>query len=333
MPIVFGMASSHAPSLFAQTYDGWQRIWQRFRGDTPQPPEIEHEGPEVVADFVARTAAAFATLRRELAAAEPDVVIVLAGDQNEWFDDANLPNLMIYAGDDDIVGFHNFGADDHEPPLLPWNHPDRFGVRLRVDRALGDTLLNGLVREGFDVAVSRRVPVHEQPRRAVPHALVRPLPLLLPAPGVPIVPVMMKTVERSPAILTGERCLALGRAIAAICRDVPQRIAIYGSGGMSHDPGGPLAGWVDEPLDRWVLEHLCDGTPDALGALYAFRSMTTESGSGELRTWLPVAAAMDALQPGIRATLVDYFVARKSTVGNGWVTWPAIIPAPVRTPR
>jgi protocatechuate 4,5-dioxygenase beta chain len=330
MPIVFGMASSHAPSLFAQTYDGWQRLWQRFRGETPQPPEIEREGPEAVADFVARTATAFARLRRELAAAKPDVVIVLAGDQNEWFDDANLPNLMIYAGDDDIVGFHNFGADDHEPPLLPWNHPDRFGVRLRVDRALGDTLLDGLVREGFDVAVSRRVPVHEAPRRAVPHALVRPLPLLLPRPDLPIVPLMMKTVERSPAILTGERCLALGRAIEAICRDLPQRIALYGSGGMSHDPSGPLAGWVDEPLDRWVLQQLCAGTPDALGALYSFRSMTTESGTGELRTWLPVAAAMDALQPAIRATLVDYFVARKSTVGNGWVTWPAVIPAKVR---
>lgn len=329
MPIVFGMASSHTPSLFAQTYDGWQRLWGRFRGTTPQPPEIENEGPEAVADFVARTAAAFATLKRELAAAKPDVVIVLAGDQNEWFDAANLPNLMIYAGDDDIVGFHNFGADDHDPPLAPWDHPDRFGVRLRVDRALGDRLLDGLVREGFDVAISRRVPVHEAPRRKVPHALVRPLPLVLPNLDVPIVPVMMKTVERSPAILTGDRCLELGRALEAICRDLPQRIALYGSGGMSHDPSGPLAGWVDEPLDRWFIEQLTSGTPDALGAMYSFRSLATESGAGELRTWLPVAAAVDAARPGIRATLVEYFVARKSTVGNGWVTWPELVPAAV----
>ena len=53
----------------------------------------------------------------------------------------------------------------------------------------------------------------------------------------------------------------------------------------------------------------------------------TESGSGELRTWLPVAAALDAARPGIKAALVDYFVARKSTVGNGWVTWPLLVPA------
>src|SRR5580658_8548263 len=294
MPIVFCMASSHTPSLFSETYDGWQRLWERFRGTTPQPPEIENEGPEAVADFVARTAAAFATLKRELTAAKPDVVIVLAGDQNEWFDDTNLPNLMIYAGDDDIVGFHNFGADDDDPPLAPWDHPERFGVRLRVDRALGDRLLDGLVREGFDVAISRHVPVHEQPRRKVPHALVRPLPLVLPNADVPIVPLMMKTVERSPAILSGDRCLELGRALEAICRDLPQRIALYGSGGMSHDPQGPLAGWVDEPLDCWVIEQLTGGTPDELGALYSFRSLALESGAGELRTWLPVAAALDA---------------------------------------
>jgi protocatechuate 4,5-dioxygenase beta chain len=329
MPVVFGMASSHAPSLFAETYDGWQRVWKRFSGDTPQPPQVADEGPDAVADFVARTAAAYAELRRELTAAQPDVVLVLAGDQNEWFDAANLPNLMIYAGDDDIVGFHNFGSDDHDPRLLPWEHPDRFGVRLKVDRTLADHLLDGLVGKGFDVAISRRVPVYDDPRRTVPHALVRPLPLLLPNLDVPIVPIMMKTVERSPAILSGDRCLALGRAIEAICRELPQRIAIYGSGGMSHDPLGPRSGWVDEPLDRWFLEQLAAGTPNTLGALYSFRSAATESGTGELRTWLPVAAAMNAVRPGVRAKVVDYFVARKSTCGIGWVTWAAdaLLPA------
>jgi hypothetical protein len=325
MPLTFGMASSHAPSLFAKTYLGWQRCWERFSGGNPGPPELALEGPEVVAGFIARTETAFATLHDQLAASEPDVLIVLAGDQNEWFDNAHLPNLMIYAGDDDVLGYHNLGADDAEPQrLMPWDDPARFGVRLKVDRPLADRLLRGLVREGFDVAISRKLPQWDDPRRTAPHALVRPLPLLLPRADLPIVPIMMKTVERSPAILTGERCLALGRAIAALCRDLPQRVAIYGSGGLSHDPVGPRSGWVDEPLDRWVLEQLVAGTPDRLGALYGFRSAATESGTGEIRTWLPVAAAMDAVSPGVRAHLVDYFAARKSTAGCGWVSWPTV---------
>lgn len=324
MPLVFGMASSHAPSLFAQTYEGWQRVWQRFSGGVPQPPEVEREGPAVVADFVARTASAFERLRGELAAARPDTVVVFAGDQNEWFDAANLPNLMIYAGTDDIVGFHNFGADDHEPKLNPWEHPDQFGVRLTVDSELAEVLLRQLVCDGFDIAVSRSVPKHPEPHRAVPHALVRPLPLLLPSLTVPIVPIMMKTVERSQASLSGERCLDLGRAVEAICRKSDKRIALFGSGGMSHDPLGSRSGWVDEELDRWFIEQLTNGSPDSLAALFSFRSAATESGTGELRTWLPVAAAMDAQRSGNRATLVDYFAARKSTCGNGWVYWPNI---------
>lgn len=322
MPLGFAMASSHAPSLFAETYTGWQRVWNRLSSQVPQPPEAQREDAATVADFVRRTAASFEALRVALADYRPDALIVLAGDQSEWFDDANLPNLLIYAGDEEIVGYHNYGADDGEPPLLPWEHPERFGVRLRVDRELAERLLSGLVREGFDVAVSRKLPRHPEPRRAAPHALVRPLPKLLPRLDLPIVPVMMKTVERSPAILTGERCLALGRAIEKLCRGLPQRIAIYGSGGMSHDPIGPRSGWVDEVLDRWFLDQLAEGVPDRLGSLYAFRSAATESGTGELRTWISAASAIDAAAPGARATVVDYFAARKSTCGNGWVYWP-----------
>lgn len=323
MPIVFGCASSHAPSLFVRTYDGWNRVWKRLSSQTPQPPEADAEGPEAVSAFIGRTERAFDRLKAELGAARPDAVIVFAGDQTEWFDDALTPNLMIYAGAE-VVGFHNFGAEDHDPPLRPWEDLGRFGVRLKVDQDLANVLLDGLVAGGFDVAVSRRAPVPDQPRRAAPHALVRPLPMIMPALDIPIVPLMMKTVERSPAILTGDRCLALGRAVARICNTLPQRIALYASGGMSHDPMGPRSGWVDEPLDRWFLDHLAHGTPDALGALFSFRSAALDNGTGELRTWIPVASAMDACESGVRANIIDYFAAAKATTGNGWVTWPQI---------
>ena len=34
------------------------------------------------------------------------------------------------------------------------------------------------------------------------------------------------------------------------------------------------------------------------------------------------AGAMNAAAPGVQATVVDYFPARKSTAGCGWVYWP-----------
>lgn len=321
MPITCGLVSSHAPGLFAQTYGGWERLNERFNAKTPQPPETALEGPAVIADYVTRIGSAFTALRQHLASAAPDALVVIAGDQNEWFHASNMPNLMIYAGTDDVVGFHNFGAIDHDPPLVPWKDPERFAVRFKVDFELAEQLLRGLLREGFDVAVSRRQAPQGDSLRGAPHAIARPLPLILPRTDLPIVPVMMKTVERSSAMMKGERCLALGRAIEAICRPLGKRIALYGSGGMSHDPSGPRSGWVDEPLDRWFMDQLAAGTPDRLRPIYSFQSSATTSGTGELRTWLPVAGAMDSIEPGWRATIVDYFPARKTTAGCGWAYW------------
>lgn len=321
MPIELGMASSHAPALFAETADGWDRLWKRFTKTTPQPPEAAAEGPAAIADFVARTKAGFAAINAQLAAYKPDALIVLAGDQAEWFGDANVPNIMMYVGKDDIVGVHNHGADDHDPPIVPEEHPDRFGVRLRVDADLGEHLLKRLVNDGFDIAASR-VQRPLGARNTSPHALMRPLPLIMPSADLPIVPIILKTVERSTAVLTGKRCLELGRALARICKPLGQRLAIYGSGGLSHDPIGPRAGWVDEPLDRWVLDQMVAGTPDKLETIFSFASQALQGGTGEIRCWIPVAAAMDTMQPGRGAVLVDYFAARKSTSGCAWMYWP-----------
>ncbi len=324
MTLAMGMASSHFPSLFQDTYQGWQRWWNVLSSKIPQPPETALEDEACIADFVARRNRAFARFRQSFELCEPEALIVVAGDQDEWFDPSHLPNLFIYSGHEEIEGFHNKGDFDGEQPVRFWEHPERFGMRLKVDSGLGERLQGDLVAAGFDVSLSRQLdPQGRQKQRKAPHALTRPLPQFMPALKVPIVPVMIKTVERSSAVLSGQRCIALGREIAAVCARLPQRIAIYGSGGMSHDPAGPRSGWVDEPLDRWVLKCLVQGDLDRLGNLFSFRSDTTDSGTGELRTWLVVAGAMAAANHGAGAEIIDYFPARKATCGAGWVLWDA----------
>jgi hypothetical protein len=90
---------------------------------------------------------------------------------------------------------------------------------------------------------------------------------------------------------------------------------------MSHDPSGPLSGWLDEPLDRWILDCLKAGRMDELKSLFGFRSATTDSGTGELRTWLVVAGAMSRAQADYHCDVVDYFPAHIATAGCGWVLW------------
>ena len=91
------------------------------------------------------------------------------------------------------------------------------------------------------------------------------------------------------------------------------------SGGLSHDPRGPRAGWIDTPLDRWVLEQLRLGNGEALCQLFEFDSDTLRSGTGEIRSWIVVAGAGSATP----ATIVDYIPAHHAVTGLGFAYWAA----------
>ena len=96
-----------------------------------------------------------------------------------------------------------------------------------------------------------------------------------------------------------------------------ERIAIYASGGLSHFPGMYNAGWIDQPLDQWILERLQRNDVAALEHLFTFDSDNMRSGTGEVRAWISVAAAMK--RP---ATSVEYVAAHCTQTGCGFVYWP-----------
>jgi len=324
MPLMLGIATSHFPSLYQDTYEGWQYYWKLISAGVPQPPEVEAEDRARVQEWVERRRAAYGKVQEAVARHQPDALIVVGGDQDEWFAPSHSPAVLVYAGSEPVFGFHNCGEADSNPPLKFWEHPDTFGMTLPVDPQLASLVQEELVRAGFDVSISRFIKPQGRPERRAPHAITRPLPLVTPRCDVPIVPLIIRTIERTPGVLSGARCLAIGKAIGRICQRSTKRIAILASGGMSHDPSGPRSGWVDEPLDRWVLDRIEQGRADDLAGLFGFRSAANESGTGELRTWLVAAAAMEQAVPGIRGEVVDYFPARKSTAGCGWALWRTV---------
>jgi protocatechuate 4,5-dioxygenase beta chain len=118
---------------------------------------------------------------------------------------------------------------------------------------------------------------------------------------------------------TTERCAQLGEAIADVLADRPERIALYATGGMSHMPFEDNAFWIDQTLDRWVLDRLEKNDVAALTHLFTFDSDNLRSGTGELRAWVSVAAAMKR-----RAKVVDYVPAYATTAGCGFVYWPPV---------
>ncbi len=330
MPVGFVCASSHASGLFQDTMKGWDRFapdWPPFGPGRyellgPPPPELalEQFPGNAEHNLAPRSKRNFAVLREKLAEYDPDVLIIVGGDQNEWFDASNMASIMVYAGED-VWGLHNVGAGDER--VDPAEDHGRFRVDLKIDQELSRGLLDGLVKEGFDVAISKKMQPLSRPERGLPHPFSDPMPWILPRPDLPVVLLFVWTTEPSRAIITGERCVALGRAVAKVCADSPKRIAMYASGGLSHPFNRP--GWVDEAQDHWFLDRLADGDVESLKSMFSYQADNTVGGAGEDRSWITVAAAMDYMKPGHKGVLVDYFPARMVICGMGWMYWPAIV--------
>ncbi len=121
---------------------------------------------------------------------------------------------------------------------------------------------------------------------------------------VPIVPVLLNTYY-PPNQPTPRRCYQLGRAIRQAIEGWParKRVAVAASGGLSHF-------FVDEELDRHVLDLLAKKDGDALGALPAAQ---LESGNSEIRNWIATAGAVEHLA----MRLVDYVPSYRSEAGSG----------------
>jgi Catalytic LigB subunit of aromatic ring-opening dioxygenase len=306
-----GMASSHAPMMF-QKAQYWPRVMERLqreaREQLPRSAREEIATPAIIDDKIRRIEAAFATLREQLQAYRPDALIMIGDDQGDLFDAVNNPTFSVYTGDEPIWGLS--ARDPFGTPL-----EERTRIVFRPHAELGRHLLRGLIKRGFDVANIGRFDPRGNPKRGVSHMVSNLVPEVDPALEVPLVCVFIN--EYYPPLPTATRCAQLGAAIADALRDLPERVAIYASGGLSHFPGMYNAGWIDQPLDHWILERLERNDLDALQHLFTFDSDAMRSGTGEVRAWISAAAAMN--RP---ATRVDYVPAHCTQTGCGFVYWP-----------
>ena len=330
MAIQMAAASSHAPSLFFSTYNGWEKMHHRLNDGHPQPPETELENEDLIAQRVPQIQSNFARLKDESTKFKPDVIVAVLGDQREWFDGSNIPNLLVYTGPDTWT-VHNTGLMDEEPTPDPYD--ESFRYPMHTDQDLAKTLLDSLLEQGFDAAYTTDMQPQSQPKRGVPHGVGNVMPHSHPDLEIPVIPLFVNVDDGPPVIMNGERCVELGRAVAKAFLKTDKRILITGSGGMSHDPRGLRSGWVDEPQDEWFLRQMREGNVNALKSMFSFRSELFRGGGGELRTWIVAAAAMDFMKPGHKAEWSDYIPARKVTTGSGWVYYPPISDAEATSRR
>jgi 2,3-dihydroxyphenylpropionate 1,2-dioxygenase len=93
------------------------------------------------------------------------------------------------------------------------------------------------------------------------------------------------------------RVWAFGESLRAAADALPERIAIVGTGGISHWPATPDSGKINEAWDREFLDKWMRNDRDALVG-YDDLGVYAEAGQGgfEIRTFVALAAAARGAQ-------------------------------------
>ena len=256
--------------------------------------------PADVKDIVTGT---YRNLANAIASAKADVLIVFAND--------HIANSRIRAYPDFLIGM----ASEHRGPFewfKPWIGCEDYTVKGSPEIAAA--LFNGMTRRGIRMfAQSDNLKFDDN--ISVPVLLTNFSGL-----GVPMVPVLQNCTV--PPIPDQYRCYAVGEALGDFIRnDLPSdmRVALLGSGGLSHEPGGARYYFIDEVFDRWFLELVSSGDhPKLLKELTLERMEAAGSGgTSELLSWVVVLGAIGS-KPGKN---FGYTVHRDFKCGVGAVLW------------
>jgi len=122
------------------------------------------------------------------------------------------------------------------------------------------------------------------------HGIMVPLNFLTPRYDMPIIPVNINC--QGPPLTPLNRAWEFGTALRRACDSVPEKIALVGTGGISHWPATPDSGKINEPWDREFLDRLMRNDKEALLS-YKDEETYQEAGQGgfEIRTYIAAAAA------------------------------------------
>ena len=171
--------------------------------------------------------------------------------------------------------------------------------------ALSWHIIEHLVASEFDITMCQQM--------TVDHALTVPLALAWPGENnrpVKIVPIAINTVQHP--LPSPKRCLALGRAVYEALSAWPgeERIAIFGTGGLSHQLDGERAGFINKDYDRFCLDNL-GPNPEALTEHSALDIIELAGSQGiEIINWI---AARGALGPVAHEISRNYHIPISNT--------------------
>jgi 2,3-dihydroxyphenylpropionate 1,2-dioxygenase len=212
---------------------------------------------------------AFRDMGERLAASRPDALVVVAAEHFANFFMNNMPSFA--------VGM----AEHYEGPI---EDPKWLGIA-RTSIPGNPGLSKRLICE-----MMQTVDLAFAEEWKFDHGIMVPLHFLTPRYDLPIVPVNINC--QGPPLAPLHRVWAFGEALRRAADSVAERIAVIGTGGISHWPATPDSGKINEPWDRQVLEQWSRNDRAALLS-YSDEATYRDGGQGgfEIRTFISIAAA------------------------------------------
>jgi len=241
-----------------------------YAGVLPHGPGITGRA-QLVENTAARDAlyAALDNQRREIEASGAEALIVVAAEHFANFFMDNMPAFCIGIG------------DKHEGPI---EDPDWLAIPRREIPGHADLALR-LTKE-----VMQSVDVAYAEEWKCDHGIMVPLHFLTPDYDLPVIPVNINC--QGPPLTPLHRAWAFGEALRRACDSVPEKVALVGTGGISHWPATPDSGRINEAWDRTFLDRLMRQDKAALLS-YTDEDTYRDGGQGgfEIRTYIAAAAA------------------------------------------
>jgi protocatechuate 4,5-dioxygenase, beta chain len=216
----------------------------------------------------------YAPAREWMAEHPPDIAVVIYNDHANAIDLDLVPTFAVGTAESYDVADEGWGRRS-VPPVV--GAPE-----------LSEHLVTSLIDDEFDIATCHRLDVD--------HGLTVPLSVYCPDPGdawpCAVVPVLVNVIQYPQP--TAARCYALGQALGRAIRSFPEdkKVAVFGTGGMSHQLAGARAGLINTPFDRMFLDAI-EHEPERLAALSRADYIRQAGTEGiELIMWLVMRGAM-----------------------------------------
>ena len=212
--------------------------------------------------------------RRWIAETNPDVCIIIFNDHASAFSQALISTFAIGVAPEFQPADEGYGP--RQVPVV------------KGDGELAWHIAESLILDEFDMTIVNEMPVD--------HGLTVPLSVMYDQPAewpCRVIPVCVNVIQYPQP--TANRCYNLGKAIRRAVESYPVdlRVAIVGTGGLSHQLQGERAGLINSEFDTTFLEKLVT-EPETIKSTSHTEYLREAGSEGiEMIMWFTMRGALD----------------------------------------